>query len=222
MAYRDRMRKALTGRAGDWLARNSCPRIVVLVSYLLGAALAFPASVSLKVSGVESMPVRFAISFLVGYVFYSVLLSVWLRFVPTLDKNALMKGSNGIQTIGPHEEAINWGDSRSETLHTNPDLIKSTVNSLQREVIRQPKAIVALPLLVAILGIVFLMAYWLFHARWYLGDLLIRAGRIRHKSLPKPPREAWLIQPYCQSIWMAIALLAHFVLLGMVLQIKIA
>lgn len=208
MVYVDRMRRTLTGRTGDWLARNSFPRTVVLASYAVGGLIAYQATVSLQLLGVDSMTIRMIGAFAFAWLTYLCVIALWLRCMPSLDSQALLAEATGnIQTQRP-------GDSDDEWL-------EHAIRAAEHQIRRDARSTFALLLGVAILGILFLLTHWMLHARWYLAELMVDAGKIQHRSIRAVSSDEWIFAPVRQSYWLAIGLTAHFALIGMLLTSKL-
>ncbi len=209
MVYVERMRRALTGRTGDWLARNSWPRLVVLGSYGVAASCAYQASISLEHLGVENLTARLSLGFLIAYICYVVLIGIWLRLMPTLQHQTLIQNAPAeIETRSPSEGGHEWMDQAT-------DQARITIQ-------RDARGVVGLVVGLAILGIVFLLGHWLLHARWYLAELMVLSGKVPHRSIRNRRRDSWVREPFRQSFWMAFGLLLHFMLIGQLLSTQIA
>lgn len=73
--------------------------------------------------------------------------------------------------------------------------------------------------MVAIAGILLVAWHWVRHARWYLGKLLVLGGKVRHRTVSVPDSGAWLLLPLRQTVWPAVALVLHYWLIGLLLQV---
>ena len=209
MVYVERMRQTLTRRAGDWLARNSFPRIVVLAAYTIAALVAYQSSVSLEFVGLNNLTARMAIGFLLAWLTYAILIGIWLSLAPTIGSRELLENATDrAQTSAPSDET--------------PDWVESFQRSAQDALRRDAKGVFGLVLGLAIFGVIFLLIYWLAFARWYLGELMVLAGKIQHRSIRGVARDAWIVAPMRQSFWMAFGLLLHFMLIGSLLSLKLA
>ena len=71
------------------------------------------------------------------------------------------------------------------------------------------------------MGILFMLTFWVYHAPWYLGELMVRTGRIQHRISAGSASDAWLVEPLRQSMWMAIGLQFHFVVLEQLLTLAV-
>lgn len=209
MVYADRMRATLTGRAGDWLARNTRPRLIVVSSYGLATFVAWQACNSLSEFGVRDPLARTSIGFATAYLTYVVAVSGWLICMPTLDQQALLDGaSDQIATRSPMEVAPGWLDDVAEGV---------------RAAIRQDaRNAGGIAIGAAVLGILFLLTFWTYYAPWYMGELMVLAGKVHHGSIGDVASNAWIVEPIRQSFWMAFGLLLHFLLLGSLLTLKFA
>lgn len=209
MVYVDRMQKTLTGRAGDWLSRNSRPRLLVLGSYGLAALVAYRSSVSLVSLGLSSVTTRFSVCFLIAYVTYAFIIAIWLLRMPTIGQQTLMQDAPGeIETRSPSDGCPEW--------------LEQVVDGARASIQRDSRSILVLVMGLAILGVVFLLSHWMVYARWYLGELLVLAGKVQHRSARQVAHDAWVTAPFRQSFWMAFGLLLHFTLIGTLVTLKFA
>lgn len=209
MVYVDRMHKTLTRRAGDWLSRNSRPRLLVLWSYGLAALVAYRSSVSLAALGIIDVATRFSICFLIAYVTYAFVIGIWLTRMPTIHQQTLMRGApREIETRCPSDGCPEW--------------LEQVVDGALASIRRDSRSVLVLVMCLAILGVVFLLTHWMIYARWYLGELMVLAGKVQHRSVRRVAHDAWVTEPFRQSFWMAFGLLLHFALIGTLVTLKLA
>ena len=81
--YAERLRTALTGRAGDWLARHAWPHLTMALAFVLSVWAAYQCSQS--VLGWGGLAVRFSVNFLAAYAMFVLCLGLWLSLKPSLD-----------------------------------------------------------------------------------------------------------------------------------------
>ena len=209
MVYAERMQKTLAGRAGDWLGRNCRPRGAVFLIACLSILIAFTTSFSLTTLDIRSMAWRFGISFAVGYVVYTTSIACWLLTVPQLEHNVLMRSASAsIETHDPGEKTQGWIEActRHHHVSTNAD----------------GRGLVGVVIATIILGMLFVIAYRVYFAKWHLGELLVRSGKVSHRSIKHVAAGAWIVEPIRQTIWLAIFLTLQFALLGYCLENELA
>ena len=68
-----------------------------------------------------------------------------------------------------------------------------------------------------VIGFALLLAFSFRYARWCLGCLLVRSGKVKHSAVGRVRPEAWLLTPFEQTIWPAFAMLLHVAFLGALL-----
>lgn len=149
----------------------------MLTSFAAAALIAYPTTVSLQLLGVTSMTFRMIGAFAFAWLTYLSVTSIWLRCMPVLDSCALLEAASG--TIETHSPGQDNG---------NQEWREHAVRAAEQQIRRDARSIVVLLLGIAILGIVFLLGHWLLHARWYLAELMVEAGKIQHRSIPAPRR----------------------------------
>jgi len=207
--YAEKMRIALTGRAGDWLARHSWPRLTMLVAFSLSASAAY--QFSQYTVGWGGLAVRFSLSFLVAYAVFVLCLALWLSLKPSVDQAALLDGApEAIETKNP------WDD---EAIENREQVIEHATRSAEQQAHTEGVGgLIVLALVAMIVGTVFVAAHMTWYARWYLGRLLVLGGKVRHRSLTEVPAASCLTAPVQLTLWTAVILLAHYAMLGLLLQ----
>lgn len=208
--YADRMRTALTLLAGDWITRHGRPRMVVVIAFVASFVAAHFASTLLLSAGLSSMALRFTVCFALGYFVFLLALSGWYLRMPCLESRQLLEGKGAqTRTRDPSEwnaDDSTWGD---------------VWDHLARE-IEPPQAAAALAafyLLAAVIGTAIVAIYWIYFAPWYLGQLLVLGGKVRHRSLSNSggaPAPLALMQ---QTKWIAVILGLHYLGIGIGLQL---
>lgn len=204
--YADRMRTALTGRAGDWLARHAWPHLTMVVVFSLSAWAAHECSLHILHWG--GLAVRFSITFLAAYVTFVACLGFWLWTKPSLDRSALLDdAAESIETKNP------WDDEATES---REQLIEHATRSAEQQ--GRQQGLVGLAIAAMIVGTLFVAFHMIWYARWYLGRLFVLGGKIRDRTLPGVPAGSWFIAPLQLTGWAAVILLVHYALLGLLLQ----
>ena len=207
--YSHEMQKAITGRAGDWLARHASPHVTMVVAFAVSAWIANKCSAI--IAGIGGMALRFSVNFLAAYGAFLVCLGVWLWTKPTLDRSALLEGApEDIETKDP------WDEEADELRKQVVEHANRAVQDATRR--NGPQALVGLALFAMIIGLVFVAGHMVWYARWHLGNMLVLGGKVRHRTLGAPPTAAWLVIPFSQTVWAATVLLVHYVLVGLLLQ----
>jgi len=209
MVYADTMRTALTGRAGDWLARHSWPRITMVAVFSLSAWAAYQCSN--WIAGWGGFATRFSISFLAGYAVFVLCLVCWLWIRPSLDQVALLDGApDSIETINP------WGEEATEAREQFLDGARRSAEHQARA--DGAQGLIGLAVAAIIVGTLFVVLHMVWYARWYLGRLLLLGGKVRHRTLENQQAFSYLAAPVQITIWAAVILLVHYALLGLILQ----
>ena len=207
--YSQEMRKALTGRAGDWLARNAWPHVAMTVAFAISGWAAYECSI--RITDWGGLTLRFSINFLAAYAAFLLCLGLWLWTKPTLDRPALLEGApEFIETKDP------WDDEAVELRQKVADEAQRAARDANQG--GGPQGLVTWALFVMVFGPLFVAAHMIWYARWHLGHLLVLSGKVRHRTLMTPPAAAWLVVPFQQTVWAAVILLVHYVLLGLLLQ----
>jgi hypothetical protein len=207
MAYADRMQKVLTGRTGDWIARRSRPWLVMLLAFLAACLSAFECSSMLLTLGVSGMAIRFALSFLAAYAAFLLILSAWFLLMPAIDARSLLDGApQTIETTSPQDDDTDWEEQVRQAMQH--------VDAQDRA-----KALVGFLLIAAVLGALFVMLHWIRFARWYLAELLLLGGKVRHKVTRRLEVAPSFVVLLRQTIWIALTLLVHYSLIGLSLQL---
>jgi hypothetical protein len=207
--YADHMRQVLTGRAGDWLARRASPHLTITLAIALSGLGAYECS--LRIVNWGSFALRFGVNFLAAYTVFVLCLVFWLWTKRPLDSADLLDGAPGtIETKDP------WDD---EAIESTERFIEQFRYSAEQEV-RQHGAQALLGLAVAamILGTLFVAAHMIYYARWYLGQLLVEGGKVRHRTLIDKSLVAWILAPFRLTFWAGVILLGHYVILGLLVQ----
>ena len=205
--YTHQMHKALTGRAGDWLARHAWPHVAMTVAFAVSAWAAYECSI--RITDWGGLTLRFCVNFLSAYAAFLICLGLWLWTKPTLDRPALLDGApEFIETKDP------WDD---EAVELREQVLDQANRSAQAQG-KGAQGLAGLALLVMILGPVLVAMHMIWYARWHLGHMLVLGGKVRHRTLTTPPAVAWLVIPLRQTVWAAVILLVHYVLLGLLLE----
>ncbi len=207
--YADQMRKGLTRRAGDWLARHSWPHVTMILAFILSACAAYLCSN--YIVGWGGFPLRFSVNFLAGYAVLVACLELWLWTKPSLDRAALLEGApESIETQDP------WDD---EAVESRQRLIDESISSAQRESRGDGvQGLIGLAIIAMVVGTLFVAMHMMWYARWYLGYLLVLGGKVRHRALKDAGVVPWLTAPVRLTFWAAVILLVHYALLGLLLQ----
>ena len=91
--YAEQVRKALIGRAGDWLDRAAWPRATLVLIFLMATAVAYAVSTSLTNAQVGGLAVRFLVSFAAGYASFFLLSGAWFMLRSPVGTETLMRGA---------------------------------------------------------------------------------------------------------------------------------
>jgi len=210
MVYRDNMRKVLIGRAGDWIARTSSPRFVIFIAFTLAMMAAYLCSLMLIQISLGGFGVRFGLSFILGYLVYLLWIGIWFHRKPILNTRMLLDGAPPeIQTKSPldaSENDFNVGDLSDVIRQSRPP--------------NDPRGLVVLLTIVGILGVAIVMFHWVRYARWYLGEVLVAGGKVSHRICSPATGGSFFIAPAQQSFWVAVILLLHYTMIGVLLQMQ--
>ncbi len=208
--YAQEMERALTGRAGDWLARKAWPHVTMVVAFAASAWAAYECSI--RIAGWGGLALRLSVNFLAGYAVFLLCLGIWIWTKPTLDRSALLEDApDAIETKDPwDDEAIELREQVFE--HVN----RGAHDAARRE---GAQGMVGLALVVMIFGAVFVALHMIWYARWHLGHMLVLGGKVRHRALAAPPALACFVTPLRLTAGAATILLVHYALLGLLLQL---
>jgi len=208
--YSHEMQKALTGRAGDWLARKAWPHVTMVVAFAVSAWTAYECSI--RIANVGGLALRFSLNFLAAYAVFVLCLGIWIWTKPTLDRSALLDGApESIETKDP------WDDEAVELREQIVDHASRSAKDSARG--DGAQALIGLTLFAMIFGTLFVAAHMVWYARWHLGRMLVLGGKIRHRTLTDIPVVPWLVTPLRLTVWAATILLVHYALLGLLLQL---
>ena len=207
--YAHRMHKALSGRAGDWLARHAWPHLTMVVAVTVASLAAFQCSLGIVNWG--GFALRFSINFLVGYAVLVLCLAIWLWTKPSLHPEDLLDGATKtIETKNP------WDD---EAIEARERLIEQATESARHQAFDDGAAgLLGLAIASLIFGTLFVAAHLIWYARWYLGRLLLLGGKVHHRTLADVPAISWLTAPLQITGAAAVILLVHYALLGVILE----
>jgi hypothetical protein len=205
--YRHKIRILLTRRTGDWLRRHNWPRFGAAIVLLMAAMTAIVCWRSLVDAGLKSEGLRVALSFLAGYAAYLVCISLWLTRFAAMDPKSLFVGGVGeaITTQIPGESEFD-------------DSLDSQMDIAFRQASFDARNIMGLFAAVAVLGAMFVAIHFVYHAPYYLGQLLVDGGKIRHRAMPAGTMLDGVVLPFLQSWPVAVALLLHCTVIGLVLD----
>lgn len=213
MVYADQLRVALTGRLGDWLRRERCPRAVMTFALLFAGLIGFGWSALLFDIGLRNMSMRFSLGYFVAYSAFVLFLGAWLHTAPELNRQRLMDGApSDICTRDPGD--IDDTDESSA-------MRRAFRSSFEHEIrVRgmDPRGLAGLAIAAAIIGVIAVAWHYIWQAPWHLAQMLIEAGKLRHRALPAPSQFAWLLAPIHRTGWAALILGLHYAAAGWILQ----
>lgn len=198
------MCQVLTQRTGDWLSHRTRPRTIALSALLLSMASAVGVSFQLHGIGLKNVVLQIVLGSVAGYAIYLLILGLWMRSFSAIDATALLnEGSRPVRTGRP-------GDT---------DFDKQLEWSAELAIghaARDAHSLIAFTLLLNTLGLLFIGIHFIYHAPWYLGQLLVNGGKIRHRAAPKERAAAFLFLPFCQSWPVAVVAIIHSASVGLV------
>jgi hypothetical protein len=205
--YRNKMRTLLTRRTGDWLRRHNWPRFGAAIVLLMATMTAVVCWQSLVNAGLTSEGLRVALSFLAGYIAYLVCMALWLTRFVAMDSKCLLVGGVGgaITTQIPGESEFD-------------DSLDTQMEIAFRQAGNDARNILGLVAAAAVLGAMFVAIHFVYHAPYYLGQLLVDGGKIRHRAMPSGTMLDGVTLPFLQSWPIAIALLFNCTVIGLVLD----
>jgi hypothetical protein len=181
----------------------------MIVAFVLAAWAAYQCS--LCTVGWGGLAVRFSVNFLAAYAVFALCLDFWLWTKPSLDRSALLDGApETIETQNP------WDD---EAIEAREQLIEQSRRSVEHQARAEgAQGLIGLAIVAMIVGTLFVAAHMMWHARWYLGNLLVLGGKVRHSTITPPRAVSGLMAPLQLTGWAALILLVHYALLGLLLQ----
>lgn len=211
MPYADRMRTALIGRAGDWLARRSWPQGTMLLSFAAAGLAGYAASLALDSLAAPGVALRIMLGSAAAYAGYGLFYTAWIRCQPTTPAMSLLEGAPAdIETRSP------WDDE---------DGVAERIERAFEQQVHQSNhngdsglGLLGFLLLVSLLGLVFVALHACWYARWNLGALLVDGGRIEHRALGPRDPWAWIAAPFRQSGVIALALAMNHATLAVIAQ----
>ena len=156
--------------------------------------------------GARSAAVRFALGGLVGYVMYLLWIGLWfLRVSPIEAKSLLIDGPEQIHTDVP-------GESRFD------DWLDDSARGALEQANQRTNDAIAVLVFAAVLGVLYVVFHVVYHAPWYLGKLLVDGGKTRHRTTPAGNTADFVVLPLLQSWPVAVILVVHYTMLGLVFQ----
>lgn len=202
--YQQKMRVVLTRRAGDWLRLQEWPRLYAAVILLICGFTAVVCWLRLTEAGWNVEWQRVGMSCLGAYVIYLGCLAVWfLRFAPMTSQELLAGGfEDEIVTPVPGESEFD-------------DSLETQIDTAAREAAHDVRSVLGLFVAAAVLGAVFVSAYFIYHAPYFMGQLLVDGGKIRHRSVSRGTPLDPIVLPFLQSWPVAVALIMHYTLIGL-------
>ena len=204
--YDDQMRKLLARRAGDWLVVHRRPRLRACCGICIWLLAAYGASDQLVFFDLQHASLRFAINSICGYCAFLAFMGAWLASVTSMPAKSLVpSGVNEIRTEVPGNSSFD-------------DWIDEGVTAAIRESSRQAGNPLALLLAIGTLGLVFLGIYFVVHAPWFLGKMMVDGGKVQHRSTPSGRTLDCIILPFLQTWPAALMVLIHYATIGAVLQ----
>lgn len=206
--YRDQMRIVLTCRTGDWLMRQGWPRLEALTVLLVASFAAFACWSSLADAGLQKQGFRIPLSCIAAYAAYLAAIALWIQRVsPVSAKSLLLDGMAGpIATQRPDQTTIDQATDFAS------DSFDHALDS------QEPEGVLWICGTAAILGVLFVLAFFIYHAPYYLGQLLVDGGKIRHRSLPAGTPPSAIALPFLQSWPVALVLFVHYSMIGFALD----
>jgi hypothetical protein len=205
--YQEEMCRTLTQRAGDWLQCKYWPRTTALIVLGMSVACLYFSSLLAFACGVEYLPLRFAISTFCGYLMYLLLLGLWMRVFTSIEaKDLLIKEA----TLKSTDVA---GESEFD------ERLNNVAQEALRESTRRAENLVGFVVILCLFGVFFISCHFVYHAPWYLAQLLVQSGKIRHRAVPTGSMFDSLVLPLWQSWPAAILLLLHSASLGLAIKI---
>ncbi|MFZ5831669.1 MAG: hypothetical protein ACOY3P_16405 [Planctomycetota bacterium] len=205
--YKHKMRILLTRRTGDWLKLQERPRLSAAVVLLIACLVAVLCWRGVAVAGVRSEGLRLAVSCVAAYAAYLAGVATWFaRFSPVELKSLLAGGTGGaIATQVPGESEFD-------------DALDTSMDTAFREAGNQARNVLGMLLAVAVLGSLFVSIHFIFHAPYYLGQLLVDGGKIRHRAMSTGNDLDAIVLPFLQSWPIALVLLLHYMMIGFVVD----
>lgn len=185
--YHEQLRKSLVCRAGDWLRVKRMPRVTAVFILLVAIATAVGCGLRFRSGGMESLGLVLPLSCFVGYFAYLATTGVWLLLTACVESNELAaKNIGGPVTLAAQDSGFD-------------DKIRDAiVDAVSRET-HQPANPLGVVVLIGLLGVVFVSIHFVAHAPWYLGELMVNAGKIGHKASPEGAPFDFLYLPFLQS-----------------------
>lgn len=203
------MQVLLTQRAADWLSRHRWPRLTAVLLLSIAVFVAIGCWYRLQQAGIGIIAARVPLSFLAGYIAYLAGAGVWYSRFPPIDPKLLLTAgaSSPIDTFVP-------GDSQFD------EMFSEAMDSATRQAGRDSDNVLGFLVTMAVFGFVFVAIYYIYHAPYYLAQLLVHGGKIRHRSAPAYRSGVIFTVPLQQSAPIATVMIIHYSLLGLALQLQ--
>jgi hypothetical protein len=202
--YQEQMRSLLSRRAGDWLLCRRWPRMFAAFALMLPLLCAYTCWNELPLVGIHNGVARVPICIIAAYAGYLCVMGLWLvRMAPMDAKSLLVNGAKDLKTPVP-------GDSQFDRSFDDAVDFQIEQANCRGEGF---KAMFAL----AALGYVFIAIHFIYHAPWYLGQLMVDSGKVRHRSVKASGQVSWFSPTVRQSWVVAIALTVHYTFMAVAL-----
>jgi hypothetical protein len=203
--YRENIRRLISQRAGDWLVISKHPRL------LAGSAIVFSlitfagSTFYFKTSGVKSFGLAFTLASCLSYASFLLILAYWIHSMCTLDWRLLRPKLS---------EHVSERPGETEFDRTMDHQLESAVDNAARN----GEGVLEIAMLTALFGIIFVSIHYIYHAPYYLGQLLFDSGKISHRTAPKARFSALLVEPIRQSWMVCVVLIINFAFIGLLLD----
>lgn len=124
-----------------------------------------------------------------------------------MDPKSLLAGGIGgaIATQIPGESAFD-------------NTLDESMDAAFRQAGHDARNVLGLLLAVGVLGFLFVSIHFVFHAPYFLGQLLVDGGKIRHRAMPIGKGLDAILLPFLQSWPIALILLLHYTVIGFVVD----
>lgn len=208
--YKEQMCLLLTQRAGDWLSQIAWPRTTMTCSLLLALASSMGGFFAVHALGIENLALRFLAGAASGYFTYLLFYSLWLlQFSAKEAKALVLHGADTIRTKPPGESAFDESLNEIADRHVG-------------QALREGEGMLGILVLTGILGFFFIACHAIYHAPWYLGQLLVQSGKIRHAAAPRGGNWDFMYLPLWQSWPVGLLVVVHSAVVGSALGLFLA
>ncbi len=203
--YRENMRRLISQRAGDWLLKTKNPRLVATSAIALSMLTFGTYTFYIMTALVQSFGVAFGLASCLSYLTFILILAIWLQTAHAVDWRTLSSNSTVRETGRPGQTDFDKGLDRQ-------------IDSATDNALRNSDGVIEFAVMTTVFGIVYISVHYVYHAPYYLGQLLFDSGKISHRIAPPAKTSAIITEPIRQSWIACFMLVLNFACVGLLLD----